>query len=61
MNKRIWGIILIVFDVMAILGSFANGSFARYAQEMTLSNLVTVLLMIGMMVGGIILIIKGKK
>lgn len=61
MSKRNWGILLLVLGGMSVLGSVVNGSLEGYVQEITLSNLVTIVLMIGMIVGGIVLIIKGRK
>lgn len=61
MKKKTWGIILIVIGIMAFLGCLANGTFASYATGIALSDIVTILLMIGAIIGGIFLIIKGKN
>lgn len=61
MSKRNWGILLLVLGGMSVLGSVVNGSLEGYVQEITLSNLVTIVLMIGMIVGGIVLIIKESR
>ena len=60
-KKRIWGIVLLVLGVMATFGATVNGTFEKMAQGLTLSNVVTILCMIALIVVGIILIIIGKK
>ena len=60
-KKRIWGIILLVLGIMSVLGDYVNGTFAQMSSGMTLSNIVTVVLMIGLIVVGTVLIITGKK
>ena len=60
-KKRIWGIILLVLGIMSVLGASVNGTFAQMSSGMTLSNIVTVVLMIGLIVVGTVLIITGKK
>ena len=61
MKKKTWGFILIVIGIMAFLGCIANGTFASYSAGIALSDIVTILLMIGSVIGGIILIIKEKN
>ena len=61
MKKRVWGIVLLVLGAMSILGSIVNGSFAEYANGVGVSGITTIALQVAMVVGGIILIIKGKK
>ncbi len=60
MKKKTWGIILLVLGIMSVLGSVANGAFAEYANGVSLSELVSILIMIVMIVGGIVLISKNK-
>lgn len=60
-KKRVWGIVLLVLGLMAIFGSIVNGSFANYANGVGISEITSIILMIAMVVGGIVLIIKGKK
>lgn len=61
MKKKTWGVVLLVLGVMAILGSVVNGSAAEYANGVDLSEFTSILLEIAMVVGGIILIMKGKN
>ncbi len=61
MKNRVWGIVLLVLGAMSILGSVVNGSFAKYADGVGISEITTIVLEIAMVVGGIVLIIKGKK
>ena len=60
-KKRIWGIILLALGIMSILGASLNGTFVKMSSGMDLSNIVTVVLMIGLIVVGAVLIITGKK
>lgn len=61
MKKKVWGIVLLVLGVMALLGSVVNGTFAGLANGVDVSELTTLVLMIGMIVGGIVLLVKSKK
>lgn len=61
MKKKVWGIILLVLGAMAIFGSIVNGSFAEYANGVGVAEITTIVLEIAMVVGGIVMIIKGKK
>ena len=61
MKKKIWGAILLALGVMALLGSAVNGIFADFANGVDVSELTTLVLMIGMTVGGIVLLVKSKK
>lgn len=61
-GKKIGGIILAVLGAMAILGSCTNGTFANIAANgADMSDIVAIILEIGMIVGGIYLIYKSKK
>ena len=60
-KKRIWGIVLLVLGVMALFGATVNGTFGKMAQGVAFSDIVTLLCMAASIVGGIILIILGKK
>ena len=51
------GIVLLVLGCLALLGSIANGSIADF----TLPGIVSKLLTIGFIVGGIALMNKAKK
>ena len=61
MNKKVQGIILLVLAAMAIFGSIVNGSFAEYANGVGVVEITTIVLEIAIVVGGIVMIIKGKK
>ena len=63
MAKKTVGIILLVLGVLAIFGGIVNGSLAQIFSGIgnPISNATTLILMIGFIVGGIILIVKGKK
>lgn len=61
MKKKIWGIVLLVLGVMALLGSAVNGTFAGFANGVGVSEMTTLVLMIGMIVGGVVLLVRSKK
>lgn len=61
MKKKVWGIILLVLGALSIFGSIVNGSFAKYADGVGVSEITTIVLEIAMVVGGLVMIIKGKK
>lgn len=60
-KNKVWGTVLLVLGAMAIFGSIVNGSFAKYADGVGVSEITTIVLEIAMVVGGIVLIVKGKK
>lgn len=61
MKKKVWGIILLVLGVMSIFGAAVNGTFAKFANGVGVAEITTITLQIAMVVGGIVMIIKGKK
>ncbi len=61
MKNRVWGIVLLVLGAMAIFGSIVNGSFAEYANGIGVAEITTIVLEFAMVIGGIVLIVKGKK
>ena len=61
MKQRRNGIILLVLGLMATLGGAANGTLAALGDGVSLSEAVTVILMVGCIVAGITLLIKSKK
>ena len=63
MGKRVGGIILLVLGVMALFGGIVNGSLARTFSGIgnPISNATTLILMVAMIIGGIVMIVKGKK
>lgn len=60
MKKKTWGIILLVLGVMSLLGSIANGTVAGYANGVGIPELTSLALTLGFIIGGIVLINKGK-
>lgn len=60
-KKKIAGIIMIVISVMAILGGIVNGSWADLGNENIITAATEVIITIGLLVGGIVLVIKSKK
>lgn len=65
MKQKTVGIILLVVGIMAFLGSVVNGSLVQMFQLTNLynliSNMTTLILMIGLVVAGIILMMKGNN
>lgn len=60
MKKRVIGIILIVLDVLAIFGGFANGSWAKLGEENIVTAATEIIIIIALLVIGIRLMIKSK-
>ena len=59
---RTIGTVLLVLGVLALLGGATNGSFESYATEGAgMADVVTIMLLIGCIIGGIYMIIKNKK
>lgn len=59
---RTIGIVLLVLGLLALLGNVTNGTFASFAVEgIGLSDIVAILLMGGMIIGGIYMINKNKS
>lgn len=56
-SKRTLGFVLLGLVAMAIFGGIADGFYASLAYGVSLSNLVTLFLEAGMVIGGIVLII----
>lgn len=60
MKKKTVGIVLLVLGVLSLIGSIGNGSFAGYLDGVDASELVTILLTVGFIGGGILLILRDK-
>lgn len=50
-----------MLGLMSILGAAVNGSFAEMAYGMGISEITTLVLELGLIIGGIILILKNKQ
>ena len=59
-NKKTWGIVLLVFGIMAAIGAVPNKLYEKL-ESPALSDIFTVLLIAFFIVRGIILIIQSKK
>lgn len=58
---KIGGIILLICGVFSVAGGFANGSFMNMAEQgLDLANIVTILVQLGLVFGGIRMIAKSK-
>lgn len=62
--KRVIGIVLLILGILSIIGGIGNGSltnmFSGNAYN-AVSNATTLILMAALIIGGIVLIVKGKK
>ena len=58
---KVVGIILLVLGVMSAFGQIVNGTFAGYLDGVNVSEITTIVLTLAMVIGGIVMIIKGKK
>lgn len=63
MGKRVGGIILLVLGVMALFGGIVNGSLAQIfsGEGNPISNATTLIVMAALIIGGIVMIVKGKN
>lgn len=62
--KKVVGIVLLVLGILSIIGGIGNGTLLRIFSGNiynAVSDMTTIICMIAMIVGGIVLIIKGKK
>ena len=61
-GMKIGGIVMLVLGLLSIYGSFANGNYsAMSSYGMDMSDAVTIILQIGLVVGGLAMISKGYK
>lgn len=60
-KNKISGIVLLVLGVLSILGASVNGTFASYAQGLDVSDIVSLVLQVALVVGGIVLIVRKPK
>ncbi|MGN0527963.1 MAG: hypothetical protein ACI4IE_02430 [Eubacterium sp.] len=60
-KKRIIGIVLLVIGILALIGGFANGSFANLKNENIITAATEIILQIGFLAGGIGLIAASFK
>lgn len=61
-KKRAAGIVMVVLSAMAFMGWGMNGTYERFAEVgPDLSDILAILMSLGIMIGGIYLIIKNKK
>lgn len=60
-KKKIWGIVLLVFGIISVLGAMVNGFYAGLANSFDFANLVTISLQIASIAGGAYLIYKSKE
>lgn len=59
-GKMVGGIIMLVLGVLSVYGGFVNGSFADMMEYgFALSDIITIALEAGLILGGIVLIVKG--
>lgn len=61
-GKKIAGIVLLIFGIMAVYGGTVNGSYdAMKMYGMDISDLFAILINVAVIVGGIYLIVKSKE
>lgn len=60
-KMKVGGIILLILGALSVIGAFANGSYMYMQYAFDLSDLVEILMQIGLIFGGILLIVKSKR
>ena len=61
MKKKTIGIILLVIGILAVIGGIANGTYANIGDMNPITAATVIILEAGMIIGGTVLIIKGKE
>ena len=62
-SKFVWGIVLSVFGAMGLLGMLSNGKIAQISEYgvQDPADIISILMCVGFIIGGIILVYKSKK
>ena len=61
MKKKTIGIILLVLGILAVIGGFANGTWAHLGEKNIITDVTVIVLEAVLIIGGIVMILKHKS